>query len=159
MIFIILLVWFTAIVIVGKFGDGDCSDVDMPFEHCKDYILSSDVQDGKYDSATNLSINEQKAVRLIKMLIDIETPMLPFQLKVTDKKPKTIAGYYWLQNRRIIVHSGWGQENKTAIHEYSHHKHLSELRGHSKGQKNHGKEFWAINNKLKSIAIRKGYKL
>ena len=83
----------------------------------------------------------------------------PFELMVIDKKPKTKAGVYIYDKRRIRIYAQWGVANSLkgiAIHEYAHHIHFTEQNKERNGERPHGPQFWEIYGALMCRAVQKG---
>ena len=74
---------------------------------------------------------QAKASELKALLLKIYRCKKDFELLVIDKKPKTRAGVYIVENRRIRVYAKWicsMSLEEIAIHDYAHHIHETEKR-------------------------------
>lgn len=93
-------------------------------------------------------------------LLSIYKPAENFSLSITNKTPKTRAGYYNIFNRHIGIHYigtyDLQQLHNIAIHEFAHHIHYTELNCRKNEERTHGKEFYTILNTLLTIAVEKG---
>ena len=93
----------------------------------------------------------------ISFLNRIYVCKVPFDLLVNDKRPKTRAGVYIPNKRRIRIYSRWEDRiplEEIAIHEYAHHIHFTEQ---EKGdERPHGPQFWEIFGALMCVAEQKG---
>jgi len=104
---------------------------------------------------------QAKASELKALLLKIYRCKKDFELLVIDKKPKTRAGVYIVENRRIRVYAKWicsMSLEEIAIHEYAHHIHETEKRKSQNRRKEraHGPEFWRIYSALCCIATQMG---
>lgn len=104
---------------------------------------------------------QAKAFELKTLLLKIYRCKKDFELLVIDKKPKTRAGVYIIDSRRIRVYAKWQCSmslEEIAIHEYAHHIHETEKRTtqNRRKERTHGPEFWRIFSALCCKAIQKG---
>ena len=127
-------------------------------EELLDYIkcmITSPVQDT--DIVQYLSADE-----LNKIIEYIDSPMTATTVTFFgDKKPKTKAGVYIIDSRRIRVYAKWQCSmslEEIAIHEYAHHIHETEKRTtqNRRKERTNGPEFWRIFSALCCKAIQKG---
>lgn len=86
---------------------------------------------------------------------------VPFDVKVRDKRPKTLMGSYNVGSHRINIYSKYIDKcplEEIAIHEYAHHIHFTEHDGsfRSGPDRAHGQNFWRIYSALMSKATRLG---
>jgi len=83
----------------------------------------------------------------------------PFEVVVTDLRPKTLLGCYIIQKHRIRIHVGWPSWyplEEVAIHECAHHIHYTEKGKLEKGERPNGQQFRRIYSALVAKAIRCG---
>ncbi len=82
-----------------------------------------------------------------------------YELQITSKTPKTRAGYYCFNKKRIVIHyvgtCNIDPLHQIAIHELAHHIHFTEFGKRKKGDRTHGKEFHTILNTLLVFAAEK----
>ena len=102
-----------------------------------------------------------KALELKALLLKIYRCKKDFELLVINKKPKTRAGSYIVDKRRIRVYSKWSCSmslEEIAIHEYAHHIHETEKRKNQnkRQERTHGPEFWRIYSALSCKATQMG---
>lgn len=104
---------------------------------------------------------QTKASELKTFLLKVYHCKKDFELLVIDKKPKTRAGVYIVDKRRIRVYSKWRFSmslQEIAIHEYAHHIHETEKRNNQnrRQERVHGPEFWRIYTALCCKATQMG---
>ena len=104
---------------------------------------------------------QMEAERLKNYVLKIYPCKHDFELKVIDKRPKTLSGSYTVDTKRIRVYIK-GRDLKEikyiAIHEYAHHIHETEKRRNfnRRQERAHGPEFWRILTALSCKAMLMG---
>ena len=102
-----------------------------------------------------------EAERLKNYVLKIYPCKHDFELKVIDKRPKTLNGSYTVQTKRMRIYikgRGLMEIKRTTIHEYAHHIHETEKRvnPNRRQERVHGPEFWRILTALTCRAMLMG---
>jgi len=93
-----------------------------------------------------------------KLLLSVYLPQKDFEVVLTNRTTRKIAGTYNCSKNRIRINNGSRSVDsciKTAIHEYAHHIHCTEKGRVEGGHKPHGPQFKLIFHVLLTLAIQK----
>lgn len=96
-------------------------------------------------------------MELKRILMAIHKPKVDFHLIFTLRIYPKRLGTYYPHRRLIYVHGGRGGFShwlETAIHEYAHHIHHTEVNENVGDNKSHGKTFNFIFESLMATAIQ-----